>query len=77
MAQFTEFGKEVKKRLIDIDKSQSWLISEVKERTGLFVDTGYLYKIFTGERAPSKVISAIQEILDMPEQTEAQRESSA
>ena len=33
-----EFGKEIKKRLVDIDKTHEWLISEVREETGLYSD---------------------------------------
>lgn len=39
---FTEFGKDVKKRLIDLDTSQEWLISQLNRDTGLFVDSSYL-----------------------------------
>ena len=31
----TNFGKSVKKRLIDLNKTQNWLIEEVKVKTGL------------------------------------------
>ena len=61
----TPFGKEVKKRLVDLEKSQAWLISEVSKRTGLFLDSGYLYKVFTGERNAPKIVQAIKEILDI------------
>lgn len=68
MAQINEFGKTVRKRLIDIDKSQTWLASEIKARTGLCVDSGYFHKIYTGQRSPKKVIAAICEILDLKEE---------
>lgn len=45
---FTDFGKTVKKRLIDLDKSQEWLISQLNRDTGLFVDSSYLNRILTG-----------------------------
>lgn len=63
MAQLTAYGKEVKKRLIDIGQSQEWLISQIRERTGLFCDAGYLYKIFVGERNAPSIVGAINEIL--------------
>ena len=59
----TEYAKTVKKKLIDIDKSQAWLIEEVRNRTGLYVDTSYLARIFNGKDNGKKVISAINEIL--------------
>lgn len=69
MATLTEFGKKIKRRLIDIDKSDLWLIGRVKEKTGLYFDSSYLYKIRTGKLAATKIVAAICEILDleMPE----------
>ncbi len=65
MAQITEFGKQVKRRLIDIEKPQTWLIDQVKAGTGLYFDDSYLYKIFTGQRNAPIIVQAIREILDM------------
>lgn len=62
----TVFGKEVKKRLIDMEMPQSWLIKEVRERTGLYCDRAYLYKILTGQVAPPRIVTAICETLDIP-----------
>lgn len=65
---FCDFGKSVKKRLVDLDKSQKWLIEQIGERTGLYVDGGYLYKILAGRRAAPKITAAIREILSMPDE---------
>lgn len=65
MAEFTAFGKEVKKKLVDIEKTQEWLIGEVKEKTGLYFDSSYMYKIQTGKLATPKIVQAIQEILKL------------
>lgn len=59
----TQFGKDIKRRLIDMDKSQSWLIEEVKKETGLYFDTSYLNKIQTGRIATPSIVSAIKKIL--------------
>lgn len=64
MIQLTAYGKDVKKRLIDIGQSQEWLAGQVREKTGLFCDTAYLYKILIGERNPPSIVSAINEILE-------------
>lgn len=61
----TPFGKEVKKRLIDLDKEQKWLIESVANRTGLYFDDSYLWKICNGVLKPPKIIKAICEILDI------------
>ena len=72
MAKTSDFGKAVKIRLVEMDKTQEWLIEQVKERTGVFFDSSYLHKILTGqlpaERGyngkPSKA-EVIREILGM------------
>ncbi|WP_418779306.1 XRE family transcriptional regulator [Intestinimonas sp.] len=68
MTQFTEFGRDVKKALIDAGETQDWLMKRIKDSTGLFVDNGYIYKILTGQRNAPKIVQAIREILDLPEQ---------
>ena len=68
MAQLTAFGKDIGKRLIDLNKSQTWLIGEVRSKTGLYFDDSYMYKIKTGQLSTPKVVQAICEILDLPEQ---------
>lgn len=62
---FTDFGKTVKKRLIDLDKSQAWLISQLNQDTGLFVDSSYLNRILTGRCNNTKIIASISKILDL------------
>lgn len=64
-AVLTPFGKEIKKRLVDLDKPQYWLIEKVAERTGLYFDRSYMYKIQTGQLSTPKVVQAICEILDL------------
>lgn len=58
-----DFRKEVKHRLIDLGKTQKWLEDEISARTGLFVDSGYIHKIMTGQRKAPKIVDAICEIL--------------
>lgn len=65
MSTYTDFGKEVKKRLIDMSKTQSWLFGRIAEETGLFVDSGYFHKIITGQRNAPKIVEAIKTILEM------------
>lgn len=66
MTQPTDFGKEVKKKLVDINQTQSWLIDQVRGKTGMFLDNGYLNKIMTGQRNAPKIKQAIREILELP-----------
>lgn len=65
MAKLSEFGKEISKRLIDLDKPQTWLIEEVRNRTGLYFDDSYMYKIKTGQLSTPKVVQAIRDILEI------------
>lgn len=62
-----EFRKKVKYRLIDLCQTQKWLEEQIKEKTGLFVDSSYLNKIYSGERTAPKIRAAICEILDIKE----------
>lgn len=63
-----DLRKAIKYRLIDMEKSLKWLESEITARTGLFVDNSYIHKIMTGERKAPKIVKAIREILDIPEE---------
>lgn len=63
MAHLTDYGKQIKHRLIDIDRTQKWLQDEVTEKTGLYMDRSYMTKILTGQLATPKVVSAINDIL--------------
>jgi hypothetical protein len=58
-----QYGKEIKKRLVDIDKTQVWLISEVAKDTGLYFDRSYLYKVMAGKNNNPKIKASISSIL--------------
>ena len=65
LSKFTDFGLCVKTELLRIGKDQKWLEQLVAEKTGLFVDSGYMYKILTGQRKAPKISDAICEILNI------------
>ena len=65
MSKFTDFGLCIKAELLRIGKDQKWLENAVAEKTGLFVDSGYMYKILTGQRNAPKIVDAICEILNI------------
>lgn len=67
---YTAFGVEVKKKLIDLGQSQVWLAEQVGKETGLFVDGGYIYKILTGRRNAPKIKASIENILGIVEAKE-------
>lgn len=70
MTKLCSFGKEIKKRLVDIDKNQEWLIAQVKADTGLYFDSSYLYKVLTGTIATPSIVSSICQILDIQQSAE-------
>lgn len=65
MAKLCEFGREIKKRLVDIDQNQTWLIKQVAADTGLYFDSRYLYKILVGKLTTPKIIASIKKILEI------------
>lgn len=67
-SSLTPFGKTIKKQLIDIGQSQAWLIDQVSKRTGLYFDRSYMHKIQTGKLENPKIIQAIRQILNIPEE---------
>lgn len=67
LSKFTNFGLCVKTKLLQMGKEQKWLETEVSEKTGLYVDGGYMYKILTGQRKAPKIVAAICEILNIKE----------
>ena len=64
-SKFSDFGLCVKTELLRIGKEQKWLEKTVSEKTGLYVDSGYMYKILTGQRNAPKIVAAICEILNI------------
>ena len=67
LSKFSDFGLCVKTKLLQIGKEQKWLEKSVSEQTGLYVDSGYMYKILTGQRNAPKIVAAIKEILCIEE----------
>ena len=66
-SKFSDFGLCVKTELLRQGKEQKWLEEAVADKTGLFVDSGYMYKILTGQRKAPKITKAIREILNIKE----------
>lgn len=59
----TDYGKRIKMRLLDLGKDQNWLIQQVTERTGMYFDSGYLYKIMIGQNKSKNITKSIDEVL--------------
>lgn len=65
LSKYSDFGLCVKTKLLQMGKEQKWLEEAITEKTGLFVDSGYMYKILTGRRNAPKIVAAICEILSI------------
>lgn len=75
LAKVSDFGMAVKIRLIEMQKTQEWLIEQVKEKTGDYFDSSYLHRILTGKLPAESGYNGkrgkadvIREILDMNEE---------
>lgn len=66
-SKFSDFGLCVKTELLRQGKEQKWLEEAITEKTGLYVDSGYMYKVLTGKRNAPKIVAAIREILELKE----------
>lgn len=55
-------GKRIVKRLVDLNKTQTWLCEEIGMRKS------YLNKILHGERSGRKYLGEIYNILDLNEE---------
>ena len=64
-SKFSDFGLCVKTELLRQGKEQKWLEEVVSEKTGLYVDSGYMYKILTGQSNAPKICAAICEVLNI------------
>ena len=65
LSKFSDFGLCVKTELLRMGREQKWLEEAVSEKTGLYVDSGYMYKVLTGQRNAPKIVAAIREILNI------------
>ena len=63
LTKVSDFGLCVKTELLKKSRTQKWLEEEITKRTGLYVDSGYMHKILTGQRTAPKIVDAICEIL--------------
>lgn len=71
-SKFSDFGLAVKTELLRSGRTQKWLEEVVSEKTGLYVDSSYLFKILTGQRSAPKVVAAIREVLELKGTRDAQ-----
>ncbi|MBQ7346160.1 MAG: XRE family transcriptional regulator [Oscillospiraceae bacterium] len=65
MAKHTEFGKQVKKALIDREQTGAWLVGQVRAQSGMYFDDAYLSKLLCGKKESERLEAVIREILGL------------
>ena len=66
--ELTEFGKAVKIRLLELQKTQKWLIAELNSLEILKVDSSFLNKVLTGQVRKSRMEGLICQILSIAQE---------
>ena len=64
----TPYGKEVKHRLIELDRTNGWLIEEVNKRREPKIDTSFMSKVLNGKVKNSRMTVIIDQILHEEEE---------
>ena len=65
LSKISDFGLCVKTELLKNRRTQKWLEEEITKKTGLYVDSGYMHKILTGQRNAPKIVKSICDILNI------------
>ena len=61
-------GKSIKIKLLELNKTQNWLISELQSHLpNMYIDSSVLFKILTGDIKSGKVLETAKEILEITE----------
>lgn len=67
----SDFGISVKLELMKRNKTQNWLIEEVKKlNPTMFIDSSVLNKVLTGQVRSGKIVNSVKEILEIKEDTQ-------
>lgn len=67
----SDFGMEVKLELMKRNKTQNWLIEEIKKlNPTMFIDSSILYKVLTGQVRSGKIVDSVKAILEIKEDTQ-------
>ena len=64
----TPFGITIKTKLLELNRTQNWLIEQVKAMdTSVYVDSSVINKVLTGQIKTGKVVDAIKRVLNIEE----------
>ena len=57
----TEYGQKVQMKLLEMRKTQSWLIEEIKSHNpDMYIDGSILFKVLTGQVKSQRITDAIE-----------------
>lgn len=76
MAEFTEFGKKVKKALVDMGRNGKWLAQQVSLRSGMYFDDSYLSNLLHGQKRSERFETVIREVLGIPAKEQEVKEDA-
>jgi hypothetical protein len=69
--KFTPFGISVRAKLFEIGQTQEWLNEQCRIKTGMYVDSGRMYRVLTGKSKSPRIETAIRETLGMSDEKQA------
>jgi len=64
----TPFGIFVKMKLLELNKTQNWLIEQAKMvDSSIYIDSSVMNKVLTGQIKTGKVVDAVKKVLTIKE----------
>lgn len=64
----TPFGISVKMKLLELNKTQNWLIEQAKMvDSSIYIDSSVMNKVLTGQIKTGKVVDAVKKVLTIKE----------
>lgn len=62
----TSFGITIKTKLLKMNKTQNWLIEQIKKQdSAIYIDSSVLNKVLTGQIKTGRIVDAIKCILNL------------
>lgn len=64
----TAYGLQVRTRLMQLGKTQHWLIQQARRHTDRYLDSSNLYKLLHGKLHSDALCDAVNRVLELPPQ---------
>ena len=63
---YSDFGRSIKKKLVENNKNQNWLLDELRKRLpDMYIDSSLIHKIIVGEVSSGRVVEEIHNIFEI------------